>query len=79
MEKYGKLSLNCHQVLSDNFLCHLQFLQDLLDSLFYILMQNMISDLYDNLVFDALVSIAMISDLYNNLVLDALICTIEVL
>jgi len=34
----------------------LQFLQDLLDSLFYILMQNTVSDLYDNLVFDALVS-----------------------
>ena len=34
-----------------------QFLQDLLDSLFSILMQNTISDVYDNLVFDALVSI----------------------
>ena len=65
--------------LSYNFLCRLQFLQDLLDSLFYILMQNMISDLYDNLVFDALVSIALISDLYDSLVLDALISSIEVL
>lgn len=36
----------------------LQFLQDLLDSLFYILMQNTVSDLYDNLVFDALVSVS---------------------
>ncbi|XP_060585551.1 dedicator of cytokinesis protein 1-like isoform X2 [Ruditapes philippinarum] len=34
-----------------------KFLQDLLDSLFYILMQNTVSDLYDNLVFDALVYI----------------------
>ena len=34
----------------------LQFLQDTLDALFNILMQNSDSDLYDNLVFDALVS-----------------------
>ncbi|XP_052772351.1 dedicator of cytokinesis protein 1-like isoform X4 [Mya arenaria] len=34
-----------------------KFLQDLLDSLFYILMQNTVSDLYDSLVFDALVYI----------------------
>ena len=33
-----------------------QFLQDTLDALFNILMQNSDSDLYDNLVFDALVS-----------------------
>lgn len=40
----------------------LQFLQDLLDSLFSILMQNTISDVYDNLVFDALVSIIILHD-----------------
>ncbi|XP_052251846.1 dedicator of cytokinesis protein 1-like isoform X3 [Dreissena polymorpha] len=34
-----------------------KFLQDLLDSLFYILMQPTVSDLYDSLVFDALVYI----------------------
>uniref|UniRef100_K1QYS4 Dedicator of cytokinesis protein 1 n=1 Tax=Magallana gigas TaxID=29159 RepID=K1QYS4_MAGGI len=40
-----------------------KFLQDLLDSLFSILMQNTISDVYDNLVFDALVHIiSLISD-----------------
>ena len=33
----------------------LQFLQDTLDALFNILMENLDSDLYDNLVFDALV------------------------
>ncbi len=33
-----------------------KFLQDVLDALFNILMQNSDSDLYDNLVFDALVS-----------------------
>lgn len=33
-----------------------QFLQDTLDALFNILMENSDSDLYDNLVFDALVS-----------------------
>lgn len=38
----------------------MQFLQDLLDSLFSILMQNTISDVYDNLVFDALVSTGII-------------------
>ena len=41
-----------------------QFLQDLLDSLFSILMQNTISDVYDNLVFDALVSIKYSSQFY---------------
>lgn len=40
----------------------MQFLQDLLDSLFSILMQNTISDVYDNLVFDALVSIIILHD-----------------
>lgn len=40
----------------------MQFLQDLLDSLFSILMQNTISDVYDNLVFDALVSIIILLD-----------------
>lgn len=40
----------------------MQFLQDLLDSLFSILMQNTISDVYDNLVFDALVSIIILQD-----------------
>ncbi|KAK3597762.1 hypothetical protein CHS0354_006119 [Potamilus streckersoni] len=40
-----------------------KFLQDLLDSLFYILMQHTISDYYDNLVFDALVYIiGLVSD-----------------
>lgn len=33
-----------------------QFLQDVLDALFNILMQNSDSDVYDNLVLDALVS-----------------------
>ncbi|KAK3095553.1 hypothetical protein FSP39_016043 [Pinctada imbricata] len=40
-----------------------KFLQDLLDSLFSILMQNTVSDLYDNMVFEALVHIVgLISD-----------------
>ncbi|WAR21521.1 DOCK2-like protein [Mya arenaria] len=34
-----------------------EIVKDLLDSLFYILMQNTVSDLYDSLVFDALVYI----------------------
>lgn len=34
-----------------------KFLQDTLDALFSILMQNSDSDIYDNSVFDALVSI----------------------
>lgn len=35
---------------------YFQFLQDTLDALFNILMQNSDSELYDNLVFEALVS-----------------------
>jgi len=38
-----------------DLLLHLQFLQDTLDALFNVLMENKDSDLYDNLVFDALV------------------------
>ena len=58
--QYVYSSIQCQNsfvlnVFGDICFCF-QFLQDLLDSLFYILMQNMISDLYDNLVFDALVS-----------------------
>lgn len=34
-----------------------KFLQDVLDALFNILMQNSDSDLYDNMVFECLVSI----------------------
>ena len=40
----------------------LQFLQDTLDALFNILMQNSDSDLYDELVFDALVNTCNAND-----------------
>lgn len=51
-----------YRLLSNRVLVILQFLQDLLDSLFSILMQNTISDVYDNLVFDALVSTIVLYD-----------------